>query len=414
MVVKTLAGFFMKKSFICIVLILVLMISHRSISGFAKESFLDYLSETVAEAPKELNCKSAILMEATNGRILYEQNSDEPLSPASITKIMTLLLIFEALEEGKIQLEDSVVTSAYAKSMGGSQVFLEEGEVQSVETLIKCIVVSSGNDASVAMAEHIAGSESAFVEKMNQRAKELGMEESHFEDCCGLSDSNQHYMSAKDVAIAARELVTRFPEIEKYSTIWMDTIIHETKQGTKEFGLSNTNKLLKMGTSFRVTGLKTGSTSKAKYCFCATAEKEGVKLIAVIMAAPDYKTRFSLAKSALDYGFARCQIYKDDLSDEDFSVTIRKGVRNSLQGEAETFFYVATQGENLNEIKKSISFKRLTAPIKKGDSIGKVRYTLQGEEIGERIIYAKESVKAADFLWYLIQSSRCIFGGKDD
>ena len=190
---------------------------------------------------------------------------------------MTLILIFDALQSGKIQLTDEVVTSAHAKSMGGSQVFLEEGEKQTVETLIKCIVIASGNDASVAMAEYIAGSEDEFVRMMNERAAGLGMANTHFVDCCGLTESPDHYTTARDIAIMSRELINKYPQIHNYSTIWMENITHVTKQGTKEFGLSNTNKLLKMATNFTVTGLKTGSTSLAKSCLSATAEKDGVR-----------------------------------------------------------------------------------------------------------------------------------------
>ena len=209
----------------------------------------------------EIAAPSAILMEASTGQVVYEKNADEARSPASITKIMTLILIFDALESGKIQMTDQVVTSAYAKSMGGSQVFLEEGETQTVETLIKCIVIASGNDASVAMAEYIAGDEKTFVAMMNERAKGLGMANTNFEDCCGLTESKTHVTTARDIALMSRELINRYPQIHNYSTIWMDTITHVTKQGSKEFGLSNTNKLLKMATNFQVTGLKTGSTS---------------------------------------------------------------------------------------------------------------------------------------------------------
>ena len=252
----------------------------------------------------EISSPSAILMEASTGQVIYEKNADEPRSPASITKIMTLILIFDALESGKIKMTDQVVTSAYAKSMGDSQVFLEEGEVQTVETLIKCIVVASGNDASVAMAEYIAGDEGSLVDKMNERAKQLGMTNTHFEDCCGLTESSAHLTTARDIAVMSRELINCYPQIHNYSTIWMDTITHVTKQGTKEFGLSNTNKLLKMATNFTVTGLKIGSTSIAKYCLSATAEKDGVRLIASIMAAHDYKVRLADAAALLNYGSA--------------------------------------------------------------------------------------------------------------
>ena len=231
-----------------------------------------------------VHAPSAILMEASTGKILFEKEADEKRSPASVTKIMTLLLIFDALKDGKIKMTDQVTTSAYAKSMGGSQVFLEEGEVQTVETLIKCIVIASGNDASVAMAEYISGTEEAFVDAMNKRAEGLGMMNTHFTDCCGLTEDPDHLTTARDIAIMSRELINCYPEIHNYSTIWMENITHVTRQGTKEFGLANTNKLLKMAADFQVTGLKTGSTSRAKYCLSATAQKDGVRLIAVIMS----------------------------------------------------------------------------------------------------------------------------------
>ena len=215
-------------------------------------------------ADLELASPSVVLMESSTGQILYEKNADEQRSPASITKIMTLILIFDELEKGTLELTDQVTTSAHAKSMGGSQVFLEEGEQQSVETLIKCIVIASGNDASVTMAEHIAGSEPEFVSRMNARAKELGMEHTNFEDCCGLTDSSNHYTTAHDVALMSRELITHYPQILNYSSIWMEDITHVTRQGSKPFTLSNTNKLVRSYEG--CIGLKTGSTSTAKYC----------------------------------------------------------------------------------------------------------------------------------------------------
>ena len=208
-----------------------------------------------AESAVTVTSEAAVLMEAGTGTVIYEKNQDVRVSPASITKIMTLLLIYDALYNGKIQLTDEVVTSARAKSMGGSQVFLEEGEKQTVETLIKCIVIASGNDASVAMAEYVSGSEEAFVEEMNQKAADLGMNGTHFVDCCGLTDSNDHYTTAKDVAIMARALITNYPDISQYATIWMENITHVTAKGSSEFGLSNTNKLLKMANNFEVTGI---------------------------------------------------------------------------------------------------------------------------------------------------------------
>ena len=224
-----------------------------------------------------------VLMEPETGTVILEKDKDVPRSPASVTKVMTLLLIFEEIEKGNLKLDDTVITSAHAKSMGGSQVFLEEGETQTVETMIKCIVIASGNDASVAMAEHIAGSEPEFVNAMNKKAQALGMKNTHFVDCCGLTDSDDHYTTAYDIALMSRELIRKYPEILNYSSVWMDTITHNTRQGSKEFGLSNTNRLIR--TYEGCVGLKTGSTSKAKFCVSAVAKRKGITLIAVVMAS---------------------------------------------------------------------------------------------------------------------------------
>ena len=248
--------------------------------------------DTFVQAP------SALLMEAGTGTVIYEKDPDTRRSPASITKIMTLILIFDALENGTLKMDDLVTTSAYAKSMGGSQVFLEEGETQDVETMIKCIVIASGNDASVAMAEHIGGSEQEFVRQMNERAAGLGMENTHFVDCCGLTESTDHYTTVRDIAIMSRELITKYPKILEYSSIWMENITHVTRQGSKEFCLTNTNKLLRSYDG--CIGLKTGSTSLAKYCVSAVASRNNITLISVVMAAPDYKVRFKDAAAMLN------------------------------------------------------------------------------------------------------------------
>lgn len=252
----------------------------------------------------DISAKSAVLIDNNSGQIIYEKNKDKKVIPASITKIMTLLLIFDALKQEKIKLADEVSVSEYAASMGGSQVFLEPEETQTVDTMIKCISIASANDAAVAMAEYIAGSESAFVEQMNQKAVELGMAHTYFKNCSGLDDNIEsgHYSSAYDVALMSRALITEYPDISNYSTVWMDTIAHNTSGGQSEFGLTNTNKLIR--TYQGITGLKTGSTSKAKYCISATAERNGVNLTAVIMGAPDPKTRFTEAQNLLDAGFA--------------------------------------------------------------------------------------------------------------
>lgn len=353
-------------------------------------------------AGPDLQSPCAVLMEASTGQIIYEKNGDEKRSPASITKIMTLILIYDALDSGKIKLTDEAVTSAYAKSMGGSQVFLEEGEVQSVETLIKCIVIASGNDASVVMAEYIAGTEEEFVRMMNERAAGLGMTNTHFEDCCGLTESATHVTTARDIAIMSRELITRYPEIHNYSTIWMENITHVTKQGTKEFGLSNTNKLLKMATNFNVTGLKTGSTSVAKYCLSATAEKDGVRLIASIMAAPDYKIRFAEAQTLLNYGYANCKLYEDKEMLPLPDMAVEHGVTDQVTLKYEgSFSYLSLKGEDFTAIEKKLELEpSVAAPLEEGHKAGTLIYTLGGEKIGEVPILTAESVREAKFADY--------------
>ena len=348
-----------------------------------------------------LTCPSAILMEASTKSVIYEKAPDERRSPASITKIMTAILIFDAIESGKISLEDEVVTSAYAKSMGGSQVYLEEGEKQTVDTLIKCIMVSSGNDASVAMAEYIAGSESGFVQMMNERAASLGMENTHFEDCCGLTDSDNHYTTARDIALMAQELITRYPQIKSYTTIWMENITHVTMQGSKEFGLANTNKLLKQYPY--TTGLKTGSTNKAKYCVCATANKDGVELIAVIMGCPNYKDRFSEAQSLLQFGYTTCKLYQDENPPELTPILVKGGIDKQVPAVyKENFSWLFVSGEDFSNMEKMLTTNELTAPIEKGEQIGTVTYRLNGKELGSIGIYAGESVREAKFFDYLL------------
>ena len=348
-----------------------------------------------------LTCPSAILMEASTKSVIYEKAPDERRSPASITKIMTAILIFDAIEAGKISLEDEVVTSAYAKSMGGSQVYLEEGEKQTVDTLIKCIMVSSGNDASVAMAEYIAGSESSFVQMMNERAASLGMENTHFEDCCGLTDSDNHYTTARDIALMAQELITRYPQIKSYTTIWMENITHVTMQGSKEFGLANTNKLLKQYPY--TTGLKTGSTNKAKYCVCATADKDGVELIAVIMGCPNYKDRFTEAQSLLQFGYTTCKLYQDENPPELTPILVKGGIDKQVPAVyKENFSWLFVSGEDFSNMEKMLTTNELTAPIEKGEQIGTVTYRLNGKELGSIGIYAGESVREAKFFDYLL------------
>lgn len=337
-----------------------------------------------------IQAPSGVLMEAQTGTVIYQKDLDTRRSPASITKIMTLILIFDALEKGNLKLDDIVTTSAYAKSMGGSQVFLEEGETQTVETLIKCIVIASGNDASVAMAEHICGSEQEFVRHMNERATELGMKNTHFEDCCGLTDSSNHYTTARDIAIMSRELITKYPKILEYSSIWMENITHVTKQGTKEFGLTNTNKLLRSYDG--CVGLKTGSTSLAKYCLSAVAKRNKIILIAVVMAAPDYKVRFKDAASMLNYGFSRCSLYIDEKMQPLPEVPVKKGKEKSVPLVYEKQFqYLNTDGETIGKVEKKLRIHReVKAPLKKGSQAGEMIYSADGKELGRvRILYAR-------------------------
>lgn len=347
-----------------------------------------------------LTAVSALLMESSTGTVIYEKNADQALSPASITKIMTLLLIFDALDAGKIKLDDSVTVSAYAKSMGGSQVYLEEGETQTVETMIKCIVIASGNDASVAMAEHLAGSETEFVRQMNERAEGLGMTQTHFEDCCGLTDSPTHVTSARDVAVMSRELITRYPQIYQYSSIWMENITHNTAQGSSEFGLANTNKLLKQYEG--CNGLKTGSTSLAKYCVSATATRNGVTLIAVIMAAENYKIRFAEAASLLNYGYSTCRLYRDDSPESLPLLPVENGVKEEMALRyGVPFSYLSTTGEDFSAITKEWFYSEpIKAPVTEGDAVGSLVYALNGKEIGRVDILAAESVEEAGYFDY--------------
>lgn len=354
-----------------------------------------------AEGTELIQAPHGVLMEASTGTIIYEKDMDTRVKPASITKIMTLILIFDEIGKGSLHMEDEVITSAYAKSMGGSQVFLEEGEKQSVETMIKCIVIASGNDASVAMAEHIAGSEGAFVEKMNERAKGLGMENTNFEDCCGLTESDNHYTSAHDVALMSRELVTKYPKILDYSSIWMDTITHVTEKGTSEFGLTNTNKLIRSYDG--CVGLKTGSTSVAKYCVSTVAVRDGITLISVVMTAPDYKVRFKDAAAMLNLGFGSCSLYVDENKKPLPNIAVEGGVKEELACDYEgTFRYLDTKGAALDQIEKKIKQKdKVKAPVKKGDLAGTAEYYLDGKKIGSVNFRFREGTEKAGYSDYV-------------
>ena len=346
-----------------------------------------------------------VLMEPETGTVILEKDKDVPRSPASVTKVMTLLLIFEEIEKGNLKLDDTVITSAHAKSMGGSQVFLEEGETQTVETMIKCIVIASGNDASVAMAEHIAGNEPEFVNAMNKKAQALGMKNTHFVDCCGLTYSDDHYTTAYDIALMSRELIRKYPEILNYSSVWMDTITHNTRQGSKEFGLSNTNRLIR--TYEGCVGLKTGSTSKAKFCVSAVAKRKGITLIAVVMAAPDSRTRVKDASMLFDYGFAKCSLYTDENPGKLPDLKVIKGIKEKTTLTfGKTFRCLSTDGTTFDKIKKKLILpNEVKAPVKKGQKAGELVYYQENRELGRIPVIYAENVKKAGYLDRLKQTA---------
>lgn len=372
----------------------------------------EYIAQETDTSSLDIQSPSAILMEASTGQVIYEKNSNEQVHPASITKIMTLLLIFDALDSGKINLEEEVTVSEHAASMGGSQVFLEPGEVQTVNTMIKCISMASANDACVSMAEYIDGTEEAFVAHMNERAEGLGMSDTHFVNCCGL-DVEGHMSSARDVAIMSRELITKYPKIHDYSTVWMDTITHSTKRGESEFGLTNTNKLIKQYEW--ATGLKTGSTGLAKCCLSATANKNGIDLISVIMGAPDSKTRFAEAINLLNYGFSRCDIYHDEEMPQLEPVKVNNAKQDMLSLEyADDFSYMSMDKINQEEITKDIKLnENIEAPVTKGDVIGTLEYNYKGNVIGTVDIIAADNIEKAgyaDMLRRVVRRLCCIYG----
>ncbi len=347
-------------------------------------------TETIAgEATSlDLPCRAAILMDAATGTVLYEQNADEPLPPASVTKVMTLLLVIEAVDSGKIALTDSVSVSAHAASMGGSQVYLKEGETMPVEEMIKCVVIASANDCAVALAEFVAGSEEAFVAAMNARAAELGMKNTHFENTNGLDDTvENHLISARDIAIMSRALIAH-PKIFEYSGIWMDSI----RDGA--FGLTNTNRLVRFYRG--CTGLKTGSTSRAKFCITATAERDGVSLIAVVMAADTRDIRNATAAKLLDYGFAGFETYKSEGATRVAPLT--GGTKRTIPVSFASFAATVKKGEGAKIVQEVRIKEDLSAPIAAGDTVGETVYLLNGEEIGRVPITAEESVEKIGFL----------------
>lgn len=343
---------------------------------------------------EEKNVKSAILMEASTGEILYEQNADERLSIASVTKIMTMLLIMERIDGGTLALDEIVTASENAQSYGGSTMFLEAGEQFMVNDMLKGIAVASANDGCAAMAEHISGSESAFVEQMNKRAEELGMTNTHFMNTNGL-DADGHYSSARDVAVMSRELI-KHPKIFDYTTIWTDSL----RDG--KFALANTNKLVRFYNG--ATGLKTGSTSKAGCCLSATAERDGMELIAVVLGAPDTKTRFSSARELLDYGFAGYSI-KNELEENEpvGKIRVNKGTSAEVGVIAKDGFSYLIKKAEPAEAEKTVKIAdSVTAPIKKGDKLGEICFkSSDGTETVIDAVAAEDVEKKGFYLIFL-------------
>ena len=378
------------KKFICMALIF---------SAFLQmPSFAENATQVDTEVSTQLiSAKSGILMEASTGEVLYEQNADEKLQIASVTKTMTMLLIMEAIDSGKISVNDTVTVSDYAASMGGSQVFLEPGEQMSVDDMMKAIAVASGNDAAVAMAEFISGSEGAFVEKMNKRALELNCTNTHFINCNGLDETEEHYSTARDIALLSKELL-KHEKIFDYTTIWMDSL----RNGS--FGLSNTNKLIRFYNG--ANGLKTGSTSTAKYCISATAKRNDMQLISVVICAPSTAERFSSASAMLDYGFANYEVAGDDVLKTSVPyVNIIGGTESQIAPKISGNGFILKKG-NLDKVEQSFELEpSVNAPVTEGQKLGEVIYTIEGAEVARRDVCADHSVPKITILQMFV---RCL------
>lgn len=357
-----------------------------------------------AEAEISLSSPSAILIEAGTGQILFEKDSHKILPPASVTKIMTMLLVVEAIDSGQIKPEDMVRCSEYAASMGGSQVYLEPNEEMSVTDMLKAVAVASGNDAAAALAEFVAGSHEEFVKRMNERAKELGMNDTHFLNCNGL-DEEGHVTSAYDISLMSRELISH-PRIFEFTSIWMDSL----RNG--EFGLVNTNKLIRFYEG--ANGLKTGSTSVAKYCLSASAKRDNMTLIAVVLAAPSSKERFADATKLLDYGFANYAIANSLIEDEDLNeIKILKGEKESIKPGAEETEGVLVPKAKLGNIeKRKAILSEVKAPIKKGEKLGEIEYYIDGEKVGGTNVVATQDIKKAGLLKIFVRHAENLLYGQ--
>ena len=360
--------------------------------------FSSFCRISAAAAP-DITVPSAILMDQATGTVLYEQNADEKRAPASVTKVMTMLLIEEALESGKLRSDQLIPVSAEAVKMGGSQVYLKEGEAMTADEMLKCIAVASANDCCVAMAEAIAGSVSGFIDLMNARAAELEMDRTHFASCTGL-DTEDHYTTARDIARMSRALMEH-PDIQKYTTIWMDSI----RGG--DFGLSNTNKLIRFYDG--ATGLKTGYTSQAGYCLSATAERDGLALIAVVLGGATSDERFSDAKALLNYGFSQYAVYREDPA-LPAPVTVIKGEAPSVQPLPATPPVFLTPKGSEENISYTVELPAdVYAPVEAGQKLGVLRYSLKENEIGIIDLIAAEAVPRISFGTLLLKTLKIFF-----
>jgi len=344
-----------------------------------------------------IDAKAAVIMEASSGEIIFYQNADERRAPASVTKVMTMLLIYEAIAQNRISWDDIVTVSDHAASMGGSQIYLEVGEQQTVRDLVKSVVIASANDAAVALAEFISGSEESFVDLMNKKAAALGMENTSFRNACGL-DAQGHFTSAKDIAIMSREIITRYPEVKEYTTTWMDAITHKTARGEEEFGLTNTNKLVKWYNG--TTGLKTGSTGEALYCLSATANRGDMELIAVVLGAENPTVRFQEAMKMLDYGYANYKVVKGELPGTVVGmIPVSKGKEAQVAVMVETLISNVTEKGSNGEILGDVTiYENVTAPVEAGTVAGEIVYTYEGAEVGRSSLITEEAVEKAGFV----------------
>ena len=379
-----------------LLIVLSLLVAMLPLPAAAAETTAD---PTPAFTP---NCKSAVLMEASTGKVLYAHNPAEAMPPASVTKIMTLLLVMECMDAGTLKWEDTVTASAHAASMGGSQIYLKEGEQMSARDLIKSVVIASANDAAVALAEHTYGSEATFVARMNQRAAELGMTNTHFENTNGLDDTAQnHVTSAEDIAIMSRELI-KHTEILEFSSTWMDTI----RDG--QFGLTNTNRLVRFYRG--CNGLKTGSTAKAGFCVSVTAEREGMTLICVIMGAENRDIRNAEAQKLLDWGFATYGLFTAEAGTLG-PVHVAGGDKDEVSLSYPRFTAVLPKGD-VSSVEHTVTLPdTLTAPVRRGEAVGKITYTCKGNPLGEVSVLSDETVEKITFgeLWGRILKNMLCF-----